>query len=349
MRIGDCLHATFTPDPGRYANFSNTKSYVMAAVELYRTTGEAKYLDWAHRLADYYLLPGGFVPTRLSDHGCEIIGGLGLLFAVAVEALGGPGPAWRALDEVSPTCRSWLPVGLGLGDVWGPVLFIVGWLFAGYSVAGQPHIMVRFMALDHPDQTNRARLYYYAWFVTFYVLANGVGLLSRVLLPTDAAFDPELALPTLAMDLLPAPLVGLILAGVFAATMSTADSLILSCSGNLSEDFVPADRRPVALVKGATILTTLLALVIALYAQQSVFGLVVASWAVMAAAFAPLLTVYAFGGRPSEALCVAMLVSGVASVWVWKQFAILGDYYEGALGILVGLAVYAVGSRFARA
>ena len=49
---------------------------------LYRMTGEQKYLDWAHRLADHYLLPGGFVPTRLSDHGCEIIGGLGLLFAV---------------------------------------------------------------------------------------------------------------------------------------------------------------------------------------------------------------------------------------------------------------------------
>ena len=49
---------------------------------LYCITGEKKYLDWAHRLADHYLLPGGFVPTRLSDHGCEIIGGLGLLFAV---------------------------------------------------------------------------------------------------------------------------------------------------------------------------------------------------------------------------------------------------------------------------
>ncbi len=49
---------------------------------LYRMTGEQEYLDWAHRLADYYLLPGKFVPSRLSDHGCEIIGGLGLLFAV---------------------------------------------------------------------------------------------------------------------------------------------------------------------------------------------------------------------------------------------------------------------------
>jgi len=50
---------------------------------LYSITREQKYLDWAFRLADYYLLPGGFVPDRLSDHGCEIIGGLGLLFAVA--------------------------------------------------------------------------------------------------------------------------------------------------------------------------------------------------------------------------------------------------------------------------
>jgi hypothetical protein len=49
---------------------------------LYCMTGEQEYLDWAHRLADHYLLPGGFVPERLSDHGCEIIGGLGLLFAV---------------------------------------------------------------------------------------------------------------------------------------------------------------------------------------------------------------------------------------------------------------------------
>jgi len=53
---------------------------------LYCITGEKKYLDRAHRLADYYLLGGKFVPSRLSDHGCEIIGGLGLLLAVDAEA-----------------------------------------------------------------------------------------------------------------------------------------------------------------------------------------------------------------------------------------------------------------------
>jgi rhamnogalacturonyl hydrolase YesR len=53
---------------------------------LYGATGDEKYLDWAHRVADHYLLPGGFVPSRLSDHGCEILGGLGLLFAVGTTA-----------------------------------------------------------------------------------------------------------------------------------------------------------------------------------------------------------------------------------------------------------------------
>ncbi|MFV2070519.1 MAG: hypothetical protein ACC645_26425, partial [Pirellulales bacterium] len=53
---------------------------------LYCITADRKYLDWAHRLGDYYLLQGDFVPKKLSDHGCEILGGLGLLFAVDSEA-----------------------------------------------------------------------------------------------------------------------------------------------------------------------------------------------------------------------------------------------------------------------
>ena len=52
---------------------------------LHTMTGEKKFLEWAERLADYHLKPGNFVPTRLRDHGCEIIGGLGLLVGVESE------------------------------------------------------------------------------------------------------------------------------------------------------------------------------------------------------------------------------------------------------------------------
>lgn len=269
-----------------------------------------------------------------------------LLFGVAIVSLGGPSAAWSALATVSPTYRDLLPSGLGLGDIWGPILFIVGWLFAGFSVAGQPHIMVRFMSIDRPEHTNRARAYYYGWFVVFYFLANGVGLLSRVLLPADVPFDAELALPMMALDLLPDPLVGLMLAGVFAATMSTGDSLILSCAANLTEDFVPRRRVPLVVVKGATILVALLALAIALAGGQNVFALVIGAWAVMAAAFTPLLTVYALGGRPSEGLAIAMLVGGVSSVYAWKAVPVLADYYEGMLGIAVGFGIYGLAGVF---
>ena len=55
---------------------------LQALARLYTMTGDEKYLDWSMRLADYYFSDEGFVPTRLRDHGCEIIGGLGLLQAV---------------------------------------------------------------------------------------------------------------------------------------------------------------------------------------------------------------------------------------------------------------------------
>ncbi len=55
---------------------------IQALVRMYTVTGEKKYLEYAERLADYYLLSGDYVPTRLRDHGCEIIGGLGLLLGV---------------------------------------------------------------------------------------------------------------------------------------------------------------------------------------------------------------------------------------------------------------------------
>ena len=77
-------HARYETDYGKIpsTNIEVNGELLQLLPRLYCMTGERKYLDWAHRLADHYLLPGKFVPTRLSDHGCEIIGGLGLLFAV---------------------------------------------------------------------------------------------------------------------------------------------------------------------------------------------------------------------------------------------------------------------------
>lgn len=291
-----------------------------------------------------YCLAGGIRASIWTDAAQSVvmIAAMVLMLVTAVVALGGGSAAWAALHAVSPDYMQLLPRGLSLGDTYGPLLFVIGWLFAGFSVIGQPHIMIRFMALDRPEHMNRARLYYYLWFIAFYFTANAVALLSRVLLPEAAGFDPELALPTMALTLLPPVLVGVVLAGIFAATMSTADSLILSCAGSLSEDVARLPHK-IWIAKLSTVVVCALALALALSSDKSVFKLVVSSWAVLAAAFGPLLTVSALGYKPSERLALAMMISGVCAVYAWLQFDILSAYYEGAAAILTGFAVFGIG------
>jgi sodium/proline symporter len=165
------------------------------------------------------------------------------------------------------------------------------------SVIGQPHIMVRFMALDSPEHLTRARAWYYGFYVVFYAMAAGVGLLSRLLLPDLGSLDPELALPTMALELLPPLFVGIVLAGIFAATMSTADSLVLSCSSALTHDLLPRRLEKPIELKAATLLVVVLALAIAMTGTQSVFVLVILAWSALASAFGPLMYLYARGYR----------------------------------------------------
>ncbi len=260
-----------------------------------------------------------------------------ILLIAAFAGVGGVSGAielWRAIPGfLDPFPDDLLfPGALGMG------LFILGWLFAGFSVVGQPHVMVRFMALDHDRNMGRARAWYYSYFTIFYLLATGVGMLSRLYLPDLADIDPELALPMMAVELLPPVLVGLILAGIFAATMSTADSLVLSCSAAFTHDLAPQRLETTVMLKTATAVSILIALGLALSGNQSVFALVILAWSTLAAAFAPLLTLYALRRRVSEPVAIIMLVLGVSIALFWR-FG-LGwheSIYEGLPGILVPL------------
>ncbi|MEQ9449303.1 MAG: hypothetical protein RLN70_10420, partial [Rhodospirillaceae bacterium] len=178
------------------------------------------------------------------------------------------------------------------------------------------------------------------FFTIFYGMATGVGMMARLLLPELAALDPELALPTMAESLLPAAMVGLVLAGIFAATMSTADSLVLSCSAALTHDLLPRRLENKWEIKAATLAVTVLALIIALGQPQSVFNLVILSWSALASAFAPLLVVYVLGHNVPERLALAMVIVGPAVAIFWRELGWHNSIYEGLPGILAGLALY---------
>jgi len=237
---------------------------------------------------------------------------MALLVGYGIADAGGWEETLRKFDEVSPTYLSWFD---DVDSYWGfaPVLFVLGWFFAGFGTVGQPHIMVGYMTMDSGDNIARVRAYYYSWYTAFFGAAILVGMLARITLVDDGSLDAELALPTMAIQLFPPFLVGVMLAGIFAATISTADSLVISCTGALTNDIFPRLKFSYQASKIATILVTFFATCVALYAlygETSVFDLVVYAWAVMATGFGPLLIVILLGKRPNQAISLAMILIG---------------------------------------
>ncbi len=291
-------------------------------------------------IVSLYCFAGGIRASIWTDAAQSIVMiiAMGLLLVVAVQSLGGVNNAISDMREIGGFL-DWFPKDLVVPGVSGGVLFAVSWLFAGLSVIGQPHVMVRFMTLDEGSSMRRARLWYYLWFTAFYCLATGVGLLSRIYLTDSGSFDAELALPTMALELLPPVLVGLVLAGIFAATMSTADSLVLSCSAAVTHDLLPHNIERPLLIKLTTIAVTGCALLLALAQNQSVFNLVIMAWSGLASAFAPLLICLCLNRRPSQAQGMTAVLTGLSVALAWRYMGWHEAIYEGLPGIISGLLV----------
>ena len=296
-----------------------------------------------------YCLAGGIRASIWTDaaQSFVMIVAMGLLLLVGVNALGGFVAARDAMAAI-PGFLDLFPSDLPVPGIAGGLLFAFGWLFAGFSVVGQPHIMVRFMALGQTRSLWVARAWYYIWFTLFYLMATGVGMMARVYLADQATFDAELALPTMAVLLLSPIGVGLIMAGLFAATISTADSLILSASAAFTRDLSPRMSNSVKKIKLATLGVTLAALGLALSNTQSVFNLVIFAWSTMASAFAPVILVHCWRLKISEKILMAMMLTGAATAVAWRLAGLSGFVYEGLPGILAGFVPLIVVSLLQR-
>ncbi|MFT4924716.1 MAG: sodium/proline symporter, partial [Phenylobacterium sp.] len=295
-----------------------------------------------------YCLTGGLRASIWTDAAQSVVMLLALLILLvaAISTAGGINTFSENLLAVSPTYMSF---GVErFGSVGATALFAFGWLFNGLGVTGQPHVMVRFMALDQTKNMTRTGLYYFSFSTVFLALVMLVGLATRLYLNeglnqgVNGNFDAELALPMLAKHLLPAAAVGIIMGGIFAAIMSTTDSQILSCSAVLSEDFKLGHGRYAKALM--TFGVTLVALFISLFAGASVFTLVVLAWSALASAIGPLLLVHALGRRPAQWLALLMMATGLLTALIWRKSGLSAQVYEALPGILAALAVFALGS-----
>lgn len=242
------------------------------------------------------------------------------------------------LYTIDPMLLTWTPSDATLGLT----LNALGWLLAGFGGVGQPHIIVRVMTLADPNKIGVMRRVYFSWYIVFSALTMLVGLFARVYFhdQTALSFDKEVALPMLAQAYLAPIWVGVILAGIFAATISTADSQVLASSASLTQDIFTQYRSSYTASKLATLSVVAVSLCVALAGPASVFGLVTLAWGLMMTCFAPLMIARVCRWDLSfEGYLVACLL-GVGAMLVWKYSLGLGDaVYEGAVGFVVSMPI----------
>jgi solute:Na+ symporter, SSS family len=269
-----------------------------------------------------YTVIGGFLAVSLTDfvQGCIMMLALVIMPAVVLWGPGGGGlaQASQTLAGVDPTFLSWTEG-----------LTVIGFLSAvtwGLGYFGQPHIIVRFMAVRSVADVPAARNIGMAWMVISLVGAVSLGIFGRAYVTRNGLTldDPETLFIVLS-NLLFHPLVtGFLYAALLAAVMSTISSQLLVSSSSLTEDFYKlflnrsaTESQSVTVGRISVLIVGIVAALIAGNPDSQVLGLVSHAWAGFGAAFGPLIILSLTWPRMSGSGAVAGLVTGAATVILW--------------------------------
>jgi sodium/proline symporter len=309
----------------------------------------------------FYTMMGGFFAVAWTDalQALMMIFGLVVIPIVGTFKLGGPAALWSKLAEVTAADSGFLSLRVGKEGI-ALVTFLVGMIGIGLGYPGQPHVLVRFMAIKKPSLVRRGALLGIIWAVIALYGAVFIGLVGRAILTGDPG-DPERVMPMLAMQLLPGWLAGVMIAAAMAAMMSTADSQLLVASSSFVQDFyhkafgrTPKPRTLVILSRLVTLLVGVVAMIIALRQDPNnpvgvVFWLVLYAWGGLASSFGPLLVLSLYWKRVTRAGAIAGMISGSATVVIWKNVSVLSDFvYELVPGFIVSTLVVVIVSCLTR-
>ncbi|NNC60018.1 MAG: sodium/proline symporter PutP [Erythrobacter sp.] len=277
-----------------------------------------------------YTMVGGFLAVSLTDfvQGCIMV--VALVLMPLVVMFGEGGSAGQSLNDVQP----------GFLSLFGG-LTVIGFLSAvtwGLGYFGQPHIIVRFMAVRSVEAVRTARNIGMTWMGVALLGALGVGIAGRAYVERNGLVveDPETIFIVLA-DLLFHPLItGFLLAALLAAIMSTISSQLLVASSSLTEDFYrlflrknASERESVNVGRICVLLVALVAIFIAGDPESQVLGLVSNAWAGFGAAFGPLIILSLTWDRMTGAGALSGLVTGALVVIAWIALGLNGAFLGG--------------------
>ncbi len=196
------------------------------------------------------------------------------------------------------------------------------WFF-GY-LGGQPQLDARWMAMRDDKEVRLGAKIAIIWTILAYTGAITVGLAAITLYGQNVVADPEQILPFMLVNLMPAWLAGILLAGAVAAMMSTADSQLLIATSSISEDIIHkalnkklSDKKLVLISRCTILVVGVIALILAFTSKSLIYTIVHFAWAGIGCSFSPAVILSFFWKRFTARGVVASLVSGFIITVLW--------------------------------
>ncbi|MBR2775232.1 MAG: sodium/proline symporter PutP [Selenomonadaceae bacterium] len=297
----------------------------------------------------FYTLIGGFLAVSRTD----FIQGVMMFFAIlivptcAAMSLGGFGDTVSAISAYKESMLQPLtkPDGSTMGAI--ELISLLAW---GIGYFGQPHILVRFMAIKSTSELPQATRIAMTWVILSLAAAVAIGMVGTVYLTTPLeGTNAETVFLVMTNQLFPPIIAGLMLSAVLAAIMSTASSQLLVAASAFAQDFYKtllrkdADQAELVWISRASVLIIAsIAVFLGFNPDSFILDMVAYAWAGFGAAFGPALLMSLFWKRTTRRGVIAGIIVGGVTVLAWKQFELFG-LYEIVPGFIFALiAIYIV-------
>ncbi|WP_308806877.1 sodium/proline symporter PutP [Actinotignum urinale] len=294
-----------------------------------------------------YTLVGGFLAVSWTDmvQGIMMVSALVAVPLFSVFAIGGFGKVAEGVTAVNPDFIH--PFG---GATFVGIISSLAW---GLGYFGQPHIIVRFMALRSPKEAKTARRIGLGWMVFSCLGACGTAIVGIAANHFGVVKIPEgqheSVFILMGQSLFPSIVAGFMLAAILAAIMSTVSSQLLVTSSAVVEDIYHGfSKRSLSAVGGITLgriavlAVSLLAAIFAWFRTDSILNLVSFAWAGFGAAFGPIVLLALYWRKLTAMGALTGMVTGAVVVGFWGTFKWFGLYEILPGFLLAALVAYIV-------
>lgn len=288
-----------------------------------------------------YTLFGGFLAVSWTDfvQGLIMVLALILVPTVTIMEVGGLGESFNEIKSIDPK----------LFDIFKGTSFwgIVSLLAWGLGYFGQPHIIVRFMAISSVNEIKKARQIGMGWMIFSVAGAMFTGFIGLAYYSKQGLeiTDPETIFIKLSEILFHPLITGFLLAALLAAVMSTISSQLLVTASSLTEDVyktffrrAASDRELMFISRLAVLAVAIVSAILALDKNDTILSLVGYAWAGFGASFGPVILLSLYWKRMNRWGALAGIIGGAVTVIIWANIPLLKEnIYEIIPGFIVGL------------